>query len=137
MKFEDSKFFKSLHCYKIEKPFGNFYFLDKLIVSELNESVHFDWDLIQNIMADAVDYYGKDAQLGYISNRVNSYSMDPHTWNQVLDEYNMLVAGAIVTYNSMTFMNATLEKRFSKNSIKRCLSLEEAMEWTLNLKELN
>lgn len=137
MKFKNSKFFKSLKHAEIVKPFGNFYFFEKFVLSEINEGVHFDWEMIQEVMNEAVNFYGNEAKIGYISNRINSYSMNPQSWNMVKEKYNMVVAGAIVTYSTMTFMNATIEKQFSDNSIKRCLSLEEAINWIVKLKELN
>ncbi|WP_445735642.1 hypothetical protein [Mariniflexile sp.] len=136
MKFEDSQYVESVH-YKIEMPFGNFYLLDKFFISELNEGVHFDWEMIKNIMEEVVDFYGENTKIGYISNRVNSYSMDPQNWIAVQNKYNMFVAGAIIYYNNMTFMNSSLEKKFASISVKRCLSLEEAIGWILGLKELN
>ncbi|AXP82617.1 hypothetical protein CJ739_3555 [Mariniflexile rhizosphaerae] len=135
MKFKDSKYYKLKH-YQIERPFGDFYLLENFFVSELNEGVHFDWEMIKSVMDEVIIFYGLDSQIGYISNRTNSYSIDPQTWNKVDKEYGVIVAGAIVTYNTMTFMNATLEKQFYKKSIKRCLSLDEAIEWISNLKEL-
>ncbi len=135
MKFKDSKYFKLKH-YQIERPFGYFYLLENFFISELNEGIHFDWEMIKSVMDEVIIFYGLDSQIGYISNRTNSYSIDPQTWNKVDKEYGVIVAGAIVTYNTMTFMNATLEKQFYKKSIKRCLSLEEAIEWISNLKEL-
>jgi len=32
-------------------------------------------------------------------------------------------------------MNATLEKQFTSNSLKRCSSLEEALHWMQNIRE--
>lgn len=137
MKFENSEFFELKH-YKLEMPFGNFYFLETFFISEINEGVHFDWQMIQSVMQHVVDFYGADAKLGYISNRVNSYSMNPQTWDKVQKKYNIIVAGAVVIYNKMTFLNASLEKKISKKiNIKRCFSLKEAIVWTLNLDELN
>ena len=34
-------------------------------------------------------FYGKNAKLGYISNRVNSYSMNPQAWDKVQKKYNI------------------------------------------------
>ena len=134
MKFENSEFSKLIH-YKIEMPFGNFYLLEKFFISEIHEGVHFDWEMIKTAMAEIVEFYGKNAKVGYISNRVNSYSMNPQTWNKVQKKYNLIFAGAIVSYNNITFMNASIEKQFSKTSIKSCLSLEEAIQWIKSLKE--
>lgn len=137
MKFEQFKYFNTLKPHKIALPFGNFYFCEKFFVSEVFESIHFDWEMIKKVMDKLVAFYGKDIQLGYISNRVNSYSVDPQTWIKVDAEYSVIIASAIVTYSDIAFMNATLEKKFYKKNIKRCLSLEEAFNWVINLEELN
>ncbi len=136
MKFENSEFSKLIH-YKIEMPFGNFYLLEKFFISEIHEGVHFDWEMIKSVMTEVVEFYGENAKIGYISNRVNSYSMNPQTWNKVQKKYNLLFASAIVSYNNITFMNASIEKQFTTISIKRCLSLEEAIQWIKSLNEYN
>lgn len=135
MKFENSEYAK-LKYSKIERPFGVFYLLDTFFISELNEGIHFEWEMIKDVMHDVVNYYGKYAKLGYVSNRVNSYSINPNHWNKVDKEYNIIVASAIVIYNDMTLMNATLEKRFFNKSLKRCNKLSEAIEWMYGLEEL-
>tara|TARA_R110002050_G_scaffold243212_4_gene379726 strand:+ start:8982 stop:9395 length:414 start_codon:yes stop_codon:yes gene_type:complete len=137
MHFENSKYSKEFKHKKLEYPFGNFYLCEKFFISELNEGIHFNWDKIQIVMNDLIKHYNHDAMLGYISNRINSYSINPQSWKQTLEEYNIIIASSIVAYTSFTFYNASLEKTFSKKSIKRCLSLKEAIEWTLNLKEFN
>lgn len=136
MKFENSEFSKLSH-YKVEMPFGNFYLFEKYFISEINEGVHFDWEMIKTVMTEVVEFYGTNIKVGYISNRVNSYSMNPQTWEKVQKKYNLIFAGAIVSYNNITFMNASIEKQFSKTSIKRCLSLEEAIQWIKSLKEFS
>ena len=50
---------------------------------------------------------------------------------------DVIVASAIVYYNDFTYKNASLEKLFSKKSIKRCINLDEAIQWMKNLKEFN
>lgn len=136
MLFEVSEFSKLKH-YKIEMPFGTFYLLENYFISEINEGVHFDWEMIKEIMTEVVEFYGENAKIGYISNRVNSYSMNPQTWVKVQKKYNVIMGGAIVSYNNLSFMNASIEKQFSKISIKRCLSLDEAINWIKSLEELS
>tara|TARA_R110002049_G_C9129630_1_gene558928 strand:- start:277 stop:702 length:426 start_codon:yes stop_codon:yes gene_type:complete len=136
MKFSESTYFNPLRHHLLEMPFGTFYFCEKFFVSELNEGVHFDWCMIENVMDELIKYYGKDAKLGYIPNRINSYSVNPHYWDKADKIYNMIVASAIVSYSTITMMNATIEKHFFSKSIKRCTSLTEAVDWILNLKEL-
>ena len=136
MRFEKSKFFKLKH-FKLEMPFGNFYFLETFFIAELNEGVHFGWEEVKLLMLKVIDFYGKDAKLGYISNRINSYSSDPYSWRKVDKRYGVIVAGAIVYYTDFTYKNASLEKLFSKKSIKRCINLDEAIQWMKDLKEFN
>jgi hypothetical protein len=137
MTFENTSFFKDFKSLKVEMPFGNFYLCEKFFISEIHETIHFDWEMIQKIMTKVIDFYGENCKIGYISNRINSYSINPKTWDTVDKEYGVIVAGAVVTYNPIAFMNATLEKQFYERSIKRCSSLEEAIYWITNLKELN
>lgn len=136
MKFEDSEYFKLEHL-KLEKPFGNFFLCNKFFISEFDEGVHCDWKMVQNVVDEIIGLRENNSILAYISNRVNSYSMDPQIWFKVHEEYDFIIASAIVSYNNMTFMNASLEKSFFKKSMKRCLSLEEAIDWISNLKEFN
>ncbi|WP_111307199.1 hypothetical protein [Confluentibacter sediminis] len=137
MKFEESKYFNPIKTPKLEMSFGNFYFCENFFVAEVHEGIHFDWEMIKKVMDNLVDFYGKGIKLGYISNRINSYSINPQTWFKVDTEYDVIIASAVVTYNNMAFMNATLEKKFYKKSLKRCLSLDEAVDWILNIKEMN
>lgn len=81
------------------------------------------------------EHYDKNFQIGYISNRVNSYSTDPLQWVKVNAEHNFILASAIVIYNDFSFINATIEKNFSNKSIKRCDTLDQAINWILNIKE--
>ena len=135
MRFEDSKYSKLYKHKKIEFPFGQFYLLDKAVISELNEGEHFDWDKILKVVETLLDYYGMDIKIGYISNRVYSYSIQPELWIDFQRQFDFIVATAVVSYTDYSYMTASLEKHFSKNSIKRCETLEEAIAWVENLRE--
>ncbi|MFV0572176.1 MAG: hypothetical protein ACK5M1_07080 [Xanthomarina gelatinilytica] len=137
MTFENNKHFNLLPCSKIEFSFGTFFFLEKIIISELNEGIHFDWKKIEQVISAIAEHYGDQFEVGFISNRINSYSIEPQLWIDFYKEYNFIIASAIVAYNNFDYKNATLEKHFSKNSIKRCQTLNEAIEWILSLKEFN
>ncbi len=137
MKFEDSEFFKSLKHFKLEMPFGNYYLCEKFFVGELNEGVHFDWKKVKRVAKELLEFYGENPKLVFISNRVNAYSVEPQNWIRVEKEYNIMFASAIVIYNKPSYLNASLEKRFSKNSIKRCKSIKEAIDWANGLTEFN
>ncbi|WP_303319151.1 hypothetical protein Q4Q34_16490 [Flavivirga abyssicola] len=132
MKFENSTYSNSLSYYKLEMPFGIFYFCEKFIIAELHTGIHFDSCKLELVFKEIIEFYGKDAKLDYISNRVNSYSIDPHNWIKI-EPYNIIKKSAIVFYNDMMYINTSLEKMFSKVKIQTCLSLDEAIEWVLKL----
>ncbi|MDO5980699.1 hypothetical protein [Flavivirga spongiicola] len=136
MKFENSTYCNTLNHYKLETSFGNFYFCEKFFIAELHTGVHFDWPKIEVLANEIIAFYGKNVKLDYISNRVNSYSIDPQNWIKI-EKYNVIMRSAIVCYNHMMYMNASLEKRFSKGKIYPCLSLNEAIEWVMKLEEVN
>lgn len=137
MRFEESKYFNLLPHYKIEFSFGDFYLCKNFVISELNEGVHFDWDKILEVIGAMLDYYGEDLQIGYISNRVDSYSIDPQLWYRFHKEFDFIIAIATVAYNDLAYINPTIEKQFAKISLKRCNALDEAIVWTKTLEEFN
>ena len=137
MRFEDSKYFNELDHKKLEFPFGNFYLCHNFFISELHEGVHFGWEEVKLLMDKVIDFYGNNSKLVYISNRVNSYSSDPNSWEKTYKKYGVIVASAIVYYNDFTYKSASLEKLMSEKSIKRCISLDEAILWVKTLKEFN
>ncbi|WP_338357985.1 hypothetical protein [Yeosuana marina] len=63
--------------------------------------------------------------------------MDPYSWQKVDQKYGVIVAGAIVYYNDLMYKNATLEKLFSKKSLKRCINLDEAIYWMQTINEFS
>lgn len=137
MTFEESKYFKELKHTKVEFSFGRFYFFDNFLISELFEGIHFDWEKIQEVIGMIIDHYGEHPQIGHISNRIHSYSIEPQLWLNFYKQYNFIVASAIISYSDFNYMNATIEKHFAKSSLKRCFSLDEAMVWMLKLTEFN
>ena len=135
MRFEDSKYFSLIKTKKFEFPFGNFYISDQILISELNEGIHFDWDKIIQVIDVIYDYFGEFKKIAYISNRIYSYSIEPQLWLKFYEDYNFIVATATVSYSDFNYMNSTIEKLFSKTSLKRCSDLDEAIEWIQNLEE--
>jgi hypothetical protein len=138
MTFSDSTYSSSSEKIKtVEFPFGNFYLAEKYVVSEVNADTHIDWDKSTAVFDIIEEYYPKGHKIGFISNRINAYSSDPNYWSRLNSKYDCIAAFAIVSYSDLGYQNATLEKLFADRSLKRCSSLQEAIEWVLKLKELN
>ncbi|WP_372756669.1 hypothetical protein [Mariniflexile sp.] len=129
MKFEVFQNISALHYKKIELSFGQFFICEHFVVAELNHQVHVDWSIFKNIANMLIEHYGYAKKIGFISNKVNSYSIDPLVWVTFSKEYDFIESTAIVWYNHAGFMSATLEKMFLKNSVKLCESLNEAIHW--------
>jgi hypothetical protein len=137
MEFEKSPYFEIYKPYKLKLVFGNYYFCKNLVIGELFEGTHFNWSMAKNLISEIHNHYGKKAKVCYIANRINAYSIDPQNWLRIEKESDILIASAIVVYNKASYINASLEKHFTQKSIKRCLSLDEALDWVKNLKEFN
>ncbi|WP_431137613.1 hypothetical protein [Psychroserpens mesophilus] len=136
MTFENSKYSNLLDYRKLELPFGNVYITKQFIISELNEGVHVDYDLVSKLIGKFSEDISNDTKVGYIANRINSYSFEPQLWLDFNNDFDLLVASAIVTYSDFGYLNSSLEKHFFKKSLKRCHSLDEAIEWMMELEEL-
>ena len=132
MKVEDSKYINLEHE-EIKFPFGNFYFFDRIVISELNEGTHFDWKKVKIVSDLMVNHYGKGNNLIYISNRVNSYSIEPQSWVKFDNKYHLFISTGIVAYEDSGGISVVLERLFAKESINRFRSLKEAFDWALKL----
>ncbi|MFP4846342.1 hypothetical protein [Winogradskyella sp. PE311] len=138
MKFENSALFNEIKHYKLEMNYGTYYLCEKFVIGEINEGVHFDSIKAELIVSEIFSFYGAHPKICLISNRVNAYSVNPLVWINIMTKYpKFLVASCIITYNSISRRNATLEKEFSKKSIKRCSNLTEAINWVEQLDEFN
>lgn len=135
MKFEDSKYYNTLISKKVILKSGILYFSKHFCISEINEGVHLGFKESQEIMITLVEHYGENLKIGFISNRINSYSIDIREWIKFNEAYDFLIATAIVTYNDLNFNIAKIEKYLSNTSIKKCNSLNEAINWIVDLKE--
>jgi hypothetical protein len=137
MHFEESSFSKSLSYKKITLDFGVYYICDDFFILEVNEGVHFNWDKLSILLGSLRNYFGNHKTIAYISNRINSYSIDPVLWSYFDKDDSILIAASIVSYRSSTFINANIEKEMASIPIKRSRSLEEAVNWVQQLKEFN
>lgn len=109
--------------------YGNFYFMDGIVISELNEGITYTWEEAKKVIEYAVNYYGDGYNLCYISNRINKYSVKPSDWLKFYAENFKINAYAVVTQSENSWYNALMEKLFSKTEIKRFENLYDAIKW--------
>jgi len=137
MRFEESPISKLLNYEKVVLDIGSYYLLENFFIMEVNEGQHFDWKELNKLLTSLRNHYGYHKTLAYIANRVNSYSIDPLLWSYFDKDDSILIAASIVSYRDSTFLSANIEKQLASISLKRAKTLEEAINWVQQLKELN
>ena len=108
---------------------GIFYFLDGIIISEINEGVTYTWDEAQEIINEALKHYPSGKQICYISNRVNKYSVKPQDWLKFQKANLKLNGYAIVTEFESSWQSALMEKFFFRFKMERFNDLHAAISW--------
>ncbi len=109
--------------------FGKVRLLDRILIAELNEGVLFDVQNNRKLLEIGKDVFNNQPY-GYISNRLNSYAVNPMVYRESANTPN-LKAIAVVTQDDLVKHNAFIEQQFYKN--KNCFGvfdkLEDAIEW--------
>jgi len=113
----------------VELDFGKVWFKDNILIAELNEGILFDVENNRQMLEIGKNIF-RDKPYGYISNRINSYAVNPMVYMESAKKDN-LKAIAVVTTNVVCRSNAVLEKQFYKdsNSFEIFSTLEEAFAW--------
>lgn len=116
---------------EIDLDFGKVTIHENILIAKLNEGILFDIESNRKLLELGKEIF-KDQNYGYISNRVNSYAVDPMVY---LESANTptLKAIAVVSHSEITRKNAlVVESKFYKdgsNSFQVFTTLEEAVEW--------
>lgn len=137
MKFSETTFFNTLKFKTFDFHFGTIYMFDTFFISEIKSDTHIDKSKVEIIMKALFEVYGRDAEVCFISNRVNSYSSDPQLWVKALENFDIFYAGAIVFYNLTNLMNFEIESRLCPKPVRGFSTLEEAITWITAIKEIN
>src|SRR5690606_33955010 len=81
----------------------------------------------------ALEYYGPDKNVVYVSNRVNSYSVRPTDWVKINNTLQTLIAVGVVHYSTFSKSIFSIEKLFYKKPFKGFESLEDAFVWAIQI----
>tara|TARA_R100000935_G_C2834113_1_gene167004 strand:+ start:1408 stop:1782 length:375 start_codon:yes stop_codon:yes gene_type:complete len=113
----------------LELQFGSVSFFNNIQIAELKEGILFDIPHNQEILELARKQF-RNQPYGYISNRVNSYSVNPMIHLESANVSN-LIAIAVVSKNPLVKQNCIIEKQFFRNSssFEVFETLEEAINW--------
>ncbi len=113
----------------IELDFGKITIIDNILIAELNEGILFDVENNRKLLNLGNKIF-KGMPYGYISNRVNSYAVNPMIYLESSSTIN-LKAIAVVSNNLVCQQNTLLEKQFYKDedSFEVFETLEAAINW--------
>ena len=132
MRIEDSNLAEKIQDIFLSE-YGTFYFLEGVIIGEINEGVIYNWDAALEVIDAAKQHYGEHISVCYISNRINEYSVNPVDWLKFFNA-NLLNGYAVVSYTKINFANALLEKFFCKTKMQRFANLYTAINWSKQIK---
>tara|TARA_B100000795_G_C22777476_1_gene430692 strand:+ start:1380 stop:1748 length:369 start_codon:yes stop_codon:yes gene_type:complete len=104
---------------------------DNYLVSVMFEGINLTPDKNAILLNIATKYF-KNTNFGYITNRLQSYSVDPSIYIETSKIEN-LVSFAIVSSKKINISNTEIEKLFYKKPFKHFTSLKDAIEWTNNI----
>lgn len=115
-----------------EFDFGVFYFFKEgIIISEMNEGVHFQWDDAKKVVYAAQDIYGLQIPIIYVANRINNYTVVPSDWVKFYKNRNDMAHYAVVGQTKGSFASLVLERLFFPYSIIQFKNLDQAVEWAI------
>jgi len=117
----------------LDTELGTIYFYDNILVMEGKENVVISIKTALSILLDVVKRVGIKPVV-YISNRVNSYSVDPNDY-KFLNMIPNLKGVAIVSYGFVKNETALLEKSFIKKPCGTFDNLSDAKLWALEVLE--
>ena len=119
---------------ELNLPYGDFYFFDGFIVSEIFEGVNFTWEEAKPVIYEVTSFYESDgADLIYISNRINKYSVKPLDWLNFASFSFKLLGYGVINYSEPGKLNSKLESMFVRSKFKTFSSIVEALQWAAEL----
>ena len=119
-----SKNVQATYCLDI----GDFHFFDNFIVAEFKQGSYVSFKDFQEIFDLSQEYFNGRPS-GFISNRVNSYSINLLDITENREKLSLLSAYAIVTYSHNTKRMLAMEDYYSESKRERFNSLMDAVKW--------
>jgi len=113
---------------------GVYYFFEGFIISEVNEGVDYNWGIVKEVIEIATNYYGNEASICLISNRINQYSINPLGWHNFFKSGRKINGLAVVSYTENSMVSIAVEMLFFNSKLERFTNIHEAIHW---VKEVN
>lgn len=112
----------------INTSFGTVRVFDYIIEINIDEGMIFTIEHVK-IISELVEAYFPNKKFGYLSNRINDYSINL-TPDLSKSFHSNLVATAVVCYSDSSFENAKFQKKFYKTRpLQIFKNHQEAVNW--------
>ena len=112
---------------------GHMIFYPHMIVGEVKEGGHVSYENASIAAQLIAETYQGTIPFVYISNRKNSYSMDPVAYKELFGLVPNLIGFGIVAKSKRKRMLSNLERMFVKKPMRVFGSVEDAMAWAEKL----
>ncbi|WP_066220586.1 hypothetical protein [Formosa haliotis] len=115
----------------ITNEFGTLKLYEKYVFAQMNEGITITKDL-NNILLQIANTYYKDSPFVYITNRKNSYSVDPAIYLETSKIKN-LIGFAIVSNIPLALSNVKIERMFLDKPCETFDVISDAKQWANTL----
>ena len=117
--------------------FGNLEIHNNFVIAVMKEGITVKPEYNKYLEDISIKYF-KNRPFGYITNRKNSYSVDPSIYFETSKIKN-LVSFSVVSVKKINLTNVELEKIFLKKPFKHFTNMTNAIKWVndiINFKKL-
>ncbi len=112
------------------KKIGCFYYFDNFMISEIDEGVEITFELVFKVTEKYTKkHFGTETPFVFITNRINSYSLDPTIHLKTKRLLPNTKGFAAITYNPINEDIAALEQLFLSIPSEIFDNLEDAIAW--------
>lgn len=111
----------------IEMEIGNYFFYENIVIVEAKEGILLSYKKDLSVVLLILNIT-KGKPWVYISNRINSYSIQPLDY-KYLNKVPSLTALGVVNYTEAGYLNSELEAKFCKKPFGMFHNLTEAVIW--------
>tara|TARA_R100000306_G_scaffold125_3_gene236 strand:- start:15354 stop:15737 length:384 start_codon:yes stop_codon:yes gene_type:complete len=112
---------------KITYPFGTAEIHETYVILVMNEGITVKPEYNDILLNISTKYYA-NKKFGYITHRINSYSVDPRVYFETSKIKN-LVAFAVVSEKNIKAATTEVEKIFLKQPLKHFKTIKKAKNW--------
>lgn len=111
----------------IDLKFASLEIYSGYVINQCREGALIDTEQLNTILM-VIDQYYPNQEIGYISNRLNSYTVNPIV-HKLTDMHKNIALQAVVCYSEVSISTATLEQKFFKKPFKIFTELDAAKIW--------